>query len=144
MLPNAERGAKRVGRAIGDLSVIANPLTAIGSSQAAIDAQRESHRSTLATLYSTPNYWPSLSLYGWSDVGTRLKSLVKESRWDELPAMITDEMLEAFVPSGFFDEIGSVLSEQFGDIADGILISLPDDPKEDAAVARAIEDLHRA
>jgi len=144
MLPNAERGAKRVGRAIGDLSVIANPLTAIGSSQAAIDAQRESHRATLATLYSTPNYWPSLSLYGWGDVGTTLKTFVKESRWDELPAMITDEMLEAFVPSGHFDEIGSALSERFGDIADGILISLPDDPKEDAAVARAIEDLHRA
>lgn len=142
MLPNAARGAERVGRPLDELSVIANPLTAIGSTEAAIDAQRESHRATLATLYSTPNYWPSLSLYGWGDVGETLKGFVKESRWEEMPALISNEMLNAFVPSGYFKDIAETLRAEFGEIAEGILISLPDDPAEDLAVAHAIEGLH--
>jgi probable F420-dependent oxidoreductase len=144
MLGNAARGADRVGRSHNELRVIANPLTAIGSSEAAIKAQREAHRTTLATLYSTPNYWPSLSLFGWDDVGARLKQLVRESRWDDLPALLSDEMLDAFVPSGHFNEIAETLTAEFAEVADGILISLPDDPSEDAAVARTIEQLRRS
>ncbi len=141
MLENAKRGAARVGRAIEDLDVIANPLSAIGSTREAIDAQREAHRRTLANVFSTPNYWPSLELFGWSEVGERLNALVREGRWEEMPGQLSDEMLDAFVPSGHHDEIADVLRAEFGELASGIYISLPDDPAEDPAVAAAVARL---
>jgi probable F420-dependent oxidoreductase len=144
MLENANRGAVRVGRPRDALEVIANPLTAIGSSKEAIAAQREAHRSALATLFSTPNYWPSLALFGWDEIGVQLNARVREERWDDLPALFSDEMLDAFVPSGHYEEIADVLTEEFGDLADSIMISLPDDPAEDRAVAQAIERLQAA
>lgn len=73
MLETTKRGAARVGRSPDELEIIANPLTAIGSSTEAVAAQRELHRRALATLFSTPNYWPSLELFGWGGVGIRLK-----------------------------------------------------------------------
>ncbi|MBW2389382.1 MAG: TIGR03617 family F420-dependent LLM class oxidoreductase [Deltaproteobacteria bacterium] len=142
MLENANRGAARVGRERDSLEIIANPLTAIGSSREAIAAQREAHRTALATLFSTPNYWPSLKLFGWDDVGVRLKALVREGRWDDMPALLSDEILDVFVPSGHYEEISDILSEEFGGLADSILISLPDDPAEDPGVTRTIERLH--
>lgn len=143
MRANASRGAERVGRQLSDITLIANPLTAIGSTSAKIEAQREAHRATLATLYSTPNYWPSLSLFGWEDVGIELKGLVKAAQWEAMPSRISDEMLDLLVPSGHGHDIAAKLQGEFADVADGILISLPDDPAEDAAVAQAIADLHR-
>ncbi len=141
MLANARRGAARVGRPEHELEIIANPLSAIGSSRAAIDEQRQAHRRTLANILSTPNYWPSLELFGWSDVGALLNQRVREGRWDEMPALLTEEMLDAFVPAGHYEEIADVLCEEFGDVAQGIYVSLPDDPSEDAAVARAVARL---
>jgi probable F420-dependent oxidoreductase len=141
MLANARRGAERVGRSHEELQIIANPLTAIGSTQQAIAAQREVHRTALATIFSTPNYWPSLKLFGWDDVGLRLNELVREGRWDDLAPLLSDEMLDAFVPAGDCDEIPDLLIEEFGELADGIYISLPEDPAEDAKLARTIERL---
>lgn len=144
MLENVNRGAVRVGRPPEALEIIANPLTAIGSSSGAIATQREAHRSALATLFSTPNYWPSLALFGWDDIGVRLNAMVREGRWDELPALLSDEMLDVFVPSGHYEEIADTLSDEFGDLADSILISLPDDPAEDHGVAQTLARLHDA
>ena len=143
MLGNLARGADRVGRSRDELVIIANPLTAIGSSKQAIAAQREVHRTALATIFSTPNYWPSLKLFGWDDVGTRLNGLVREGRWDDLPALLSDEMLNVFVPSGHCEEISDVLIEEFGELAEGIYISLPEDPAEDPELAKTIERLQR-
>ena len=142
-LENLTRGADRVGRSRDQFEIIANPLTAIGSSKEAIAAQREVHRTALATIFSTPNYWPSLKLFGWDDVGLRLNELVREGRWDDLPALLSDEMLNLFVPSGHCEEIPDMLMEEFGALAEGIYISLPEDPAEDRMLAGTIERLQR-
>ena len=85
-----------------------------------------------------------LTLFGWEEVGMRLRQLVREGRWGEMPALLSDEMLDVFVPSGHYEEIFDLLEEEFGDFADSILISLPEDPAEDRVVARTLERLHGA
>jgi len=141
MLENAKRGAARVERSAVELEIIANPLSAVGSTPAVIDAQREAHRRTLANIYSTPNYWPSLELFGWADVGVRLNALVREGRWEDMPPLVNDEMLDALVPTGHHEEIADILRDEFADVARGIYVSLPNDPGEDAALARAVAQL---
>jgi len=141
MLGNVAKGAARVGREREALEIIANPLTAIGSDDQSVATQREAHRRTLAPIFSTPNYWPSLELFGWEEVGQRLREMVRQSRWDDMAAMISDEMLDAFVPSGRAEEIPEILNQEFGDVADGIFISLPEDPSDDVDHAKTIAKL---
>lgn len=143
MWKNLERGAARTRRTRDEIEFIANPLTAVGSTKEAIAAQRETHRSVLARLYSTPNYWPCLELFGLEALGRELNTLVKQGRWDDLPALLTDDILDLFVPSGHHEEIATILREDFGGIANAISLSLPEDPAEDAAIAQVIEQLHQ-
>jgi len=141
MLANVKRGAARSGRETSQLAVIANPLSAIASTPEAIAVQREAHRRTLANLYSTPNYWPSLELFGVMELGERLHAMVREGRWDDMPALIDDELLDAVVPSGHPEEIADALRTEFGELASGIYLSLPDDPAEDRVVGRVVARL---
>ncbi len=141
MLKNIEKGAERTGRSLNEINIFANSLCATGTSDEIIAAQREQHRKTLATVYSTPNYWPSLELYGWQDQGKYLKELVKQGKWEELPAVLNDEMLDTFVPSGHYEEIADIFKEQYGDLVDIICFTMPSDPKEDRAVAKVIAQL---
>lgn len=47
-----------------------------------------------------------LDTYGWGELHTEARQLTREGRWDELPALIDDEMLATFVVVGAPDEIG--------------------------------------
>ena len=67
--------------------------------------------------------------------------MVREGRWEEMPAQIPDALLDAVVPSGHHEEIADVLREEFGTIASGIYLSLPDDPAEDSAVGSVVAQL---
>jgi probable F420-dependent oxidoreductase len=143
-LANLARGAARTGRARRDVEVVANPLCATGRTAEAARRQREEQRHLLATLLSTPSYWPSLELFGWRERGERLRGLAREGRWDEMSAVLDDEMLDAFVPSAPFEALADVLREEYAGVADAIALALPVDSADDAALGRVIEGLRRA
>jgi hypothetical protein len=58
--------------------------------------------------------------------------------------IIDDEMLDAFVPSGTYDEIAAVMKERYAGLANMINFPLPDDPADDALAAAAIKRLQEA
>lgn len=136
--PNIERGAARRDRAPREVHVLANPLCATGPDVAAVARAREEQRGLLATLLSTPSYWPSLELYGWRDRGERLHALVREGRWADLAGVVDDEMLAVFVPTGVYAELAERLVERYAGLADAVTYPMPADPRDDAEVARAI------
>ena len=68
-------------------------------------AERERQRRLLAFLYSTPAYAPTLELYGWAELGPRLRELIRHDRWDDLAGVLSDEVLDTLVPCGTFDEL---------------------------------------
>jgi hypothetical protein len=98
----------------------------------------------LTFLYSTPQYWPSLELYGWVELGRRLHQLTREGRWKEMGGMITDEMLDQLVPSGPYDQIARILSDWYGGLASSITFPMPDDPKYDPQASAVIQALRSA
>jgi probable F420-dependent oxidoreductase len=136
------KGARRTGRAVSDIEIIANPLCAVGASLETAKRRRERHRALLAILFSTPNYWPSLELFGWKERGEHLRRLAREGRFDRMASALDDEMLDAFVPTATYDEIPDLLREHYAGLADGISFGLPEDPAEDEAVARVVDRLH--
>lgn len=126
------RGARRVGRAASDIDIVVNPLIATGSTAGDIESSRAVQKQLLAVILSTPNYWRSLELFGWSEVGPALRQLTREGSWDRMENLITDEILEAFVITARMQDVPDVLAEQYRGIASCIAVNfnysnLPDD-----------------
>ena len=109
-----------------------------GPSQADVDRNREHHRRLLAFLYSTPAYRRSLTLHGWTDLGERLQALTRSQRWDTLHEHVTDEVLDALVPTATWDDLPDVIDKWFGDLCDGVILPLPEDPANDQRFAETI------
>ena len=118
--------------------ICANELVATGTDAATVAAERERFRGTLAFVFSTPAYWPSLELFGWKEVGERLLALTREGRWKDMPAALPDQVLDEFLVSGRYEELPQALASRFGGLVDRITLTVPSDPKDDAACAAAI------
>jgi probable F420-dependent oxidoreductase len=139
--PALARGAARAGRDAAKIELMAGGLVITGSTEAEVAAERERARELLTFLYSTPAYWPTLELFGWREVGERLHRLSREGRWADMKGAVDDAMLDALVPQGRYGEIAGVLTDWYGGLADSLTFPLPEDPKHDAEIARAIAEL---
>ena len=75
------------------------------------------------------------------DVGRELHEMSREGRWDGMVERVTEPILDAFVPTGTYAEITSVLREWYADLASGLVFPVPKDPAHDEAAAQAIRAL---
>lgn len=141
--PRLAAGAARTGRT-GPVRLMVSALTATGETREEARTQREKQRELLAFLYSTPAYWKSLELFGWRDRGERLRELTREGRWQEMAQVVSDEMLDTFVPTAPYGEIADLLRERYADVSDWITFPMPDDPARDPAARKAIAALQTA
>ena len=55
-----------------------------------------------------------------------------------MPDIVTDEMLEKFVPRATYDGIADVYRERYAGLSRRVTFPMPEDPKHDAAAAQAI------
>jgi len=144
-LPALAEGARRAGRDLtSGFEVVVGTSVISGASPEAVLAERERQRRLLAFLYSTPAYAPTLELYGWAELGPRLRQLIRHDRWDDLGAVLSDEVLDTLVPSGTFDELPRVLLDRFSGLGQGIVVSPPADAGDDEAFAGVVAALQRA
>jgi probable F420-dependent oxidoreductase len=145
-LPALAEGARSSGRnlaADGFETVIGSPVIT-GPTPEAVARERERQRRLLAFLYSTPAYATTLELYGWDDLGPRLRELIRGDRWDELGGVLSDEVLDTLVPSGSFDELPAVLLERFAGLGQGLVVSVPTDTGDDEGFAGVVAALQAA
>ncbi len=140
-LPRLQGGLEQGGRSAADLRLVLGPLIATGRDEEAVAAAWEKQRRLLGFLYSTPAYWPSLELFGWQDKGQQLQELTREGRWQDLGNIVTDAMLEQFVPRGTYAGIAAVLRERYAGLAQSITFPVPDDPADDPLAVAAIAEL---
>ena len=141
--PCVAKGAARSSRDPAEMRCLASPLVATAPDAATLAERREKSRELLGFLYSTPSYWPSLELFGWKERGEALREHSRAGRWDAMKAVVDDEMLDAFLPSGTHDEIVERLQESYAGLCSDLAVPLPDDPGEDAAMARVLSRLRR-
>ncbi|MCU1485308.1 MAG: hypothetical protein JWN67_2054 [Actinomycetia bacterium] len=140
-LPHLRAGADRAGRAIPELVVGATVVT--GATEADVVAERERQRRMFAFLYSTPAYARTLELYGWDDLAGDLQALIRADRWDDLPALVTDELLDTLLPTGTHAELAPVLLDRFAGLADGLLLGPQPAPSNDEGIAALVASLQR-
>lgn len=140
-LPRLREGFDKGGRNPEDFKLVLGPLTATGRDESQVAASWEKQRNLLGFLYSTPAYWPSLELFGWQDKGQKLLDMTRAGNWQGMADIVTDDMLERFVPRGSFDDIAGIFRERYAGLARRITFPMPDDPSDDFRAAAAIRDL---
>jgi probable F420-dependent oxidoreductase len=140
-LPRLQAGFDKAGRDSSDFKLVLGPLTATGKNEEIVSAQWEKQRNLLGFLYSTPAYWPSLELFGWEEKGQQLLDMTRTGNWQEMPKIVTDDMLQKFVPRGTYDQISSIYRERYGNLSRRITFPLPDDSADDVLAAQAIARL---
>lgn len=132
-------GAQKTGRGLEQVEFSSTVFAVVGDSEAERAQNREAVRQQLSFYASTPSYRPVLAHHGWDDLSEQLGRLAIRQRWDEMPALISDELIDVFAVSGAWDEIGPHILDRYGGLLDRVTLYLPFVPGErDAAWVRAL------
>ncbi|MER5674647.1 TIGR03617 family F420-dependent LLM class oxidoreductase [Pseudonocardia alni] len=114
MLPAVRRGAG--DRSLADFRVAMKPLVATARTDAELETRIRDARARIAFYASTPGYVRAFSHLGLDDLAAHAQQLSKQQRWEELPALVDDDVLDRFAVIGTHDEIGARLLDRFGDL----------------------------
>jgi probable F420-dependent oxidoreductase len=119
VVPGVEAGLAHRGRARSEMRIMASVFVAAGTAPEVASGLADIRRH-LAFYASTPTYRPVLELHGWGEVGERLSRLAARGAWNEMPALVSDEMLEACALWGPPDEVGARLRAEYGGLVERV------------------------
>ncbi|MCX4090747.1 TIGR03617 family F420-dependent LLM class oxidoreductase [Nocardia sp. alder85J] len=137
-LPALRAGRARSGADLDGFDIVATPFVVTGTAQQIAEGVPKA-RARIAFYASTPAYRGIFALHGWDGVNEALTALSKAGRWAEMPALITDEMLDAFVVVAPPAELPQRLADRFG----GLLTRLSFTPPAGFGAEQTAELVHR-
>jgi probable F420-dependent oxidoreductase len=127
--PEIARGLARAGRPREAFEVCGGGFVITASDEAGLAEQREAVRYRVAFYGSTPSYRPVLSLHGWDDLADELHALSRKGKWREMPAAVSDDVLEAFLVAATHAELRAVLEARFGGLSDCVELGMTGSPE---------------
>ena len=130
--PNVARGAARAGRDPGEVEVCMKPLIGTAADEAKLARVAETVRARVAFYLSTPSYRRAFQLHGWGDIASSASVLSRQGRWDDLPALVSDEMLHSVATIATYDDIAAKLNDRYAGRVDRIEFSIPIEVPDDA------------
>ncbi|WP_035304041.1 TIGR03617 family F420-dependent LLM class oxidoreductase [Actinokineospora inagensis] len=138
-LPALERGRAKVGKTLAGFDVSGPSFVATGSTDEELAASVANVRRQIAFYGSTPSYRAVLDFHGWGRLGDELNTLSRRGRWDEMDALIDEEVLNAFAVVGDPTTAAAEVVRRYEDIATRIAV-----PPLVAAAMRDREQLRDA
>ena len=84
-----------------------------GRGEQELNAAEAGVRRLLSFYGSTPAYRVTLEAHGWGDLQTELNTLSKQGRWDDMPRLIDDEIVDALAVRGEPASIGARVQERY-------------------------------
>jgi probable F420-dependent oxidoreductase len=126
-LPALERGMARAGRLPpgGSATDVADFEIGLSSFVAFDDADVALVRRQIAFYGSTPAYRPVLDLHDRGELQERWNRLSKEGRWDDMTALVDDELLDSMAAVGSPAEVAAQLLARWGGLAHRIRFNTP-------------------
>jgi probable F420-dependent oxidoreductase len=138
MLPAARKGAAKAGRDLAGFAMCVNPLIATAPDRASLAERVRDVRARVAFYASTPAYLAAFETQGHGEIARQLRGLSRAQRWEEMPALVDDEMLDAYAVIATHDEIAAKLKARYGAVATDLELAIPVSTTADAAIARAL------
>ena len=120
-------GAYSTGRAADDIDLLGAPFIAIGKDEEEVTKARNDLRQQISFYASTRSYHGVLRHMGWEDIGIELHNLSVDGKWDKMPALITDDMLEEWAVVGTYDEFAGKMKQRADGLFSTVLLNLPNE-----------------
>lgn len=118
-LPAVQRGLAQAGRSRDSFDVSLPAMVVAGVDEEAFARSRLAVKHQVAFYASTPAYRPVLELHGWGDLQTEAHQLTRQGRWEEMGALITDDILHTFaVVAEDIDQVPALLKQRYAGLAD--------------------------
>ncbi|ANW63926.1 LLM class F420-dependent oxidoreductase [Mycobacterium sp. djl-10] len=117
-MPAVRDGLAAAGRSGADFAVVPEIIVSAGEDHTAT-------RRLLAFYGSTPAYKPVLDIHGWGDLQPELHALSKRGRWQDMGALIDDEVLHTIAACGTPAEIAEHIRKRVAGVADTVCLYQP-------------------
>ena len=125
LLPNLEESRAASPVAGSPFTIQAMAMVATGRTEEDLAAAIAGTRRQIGFYASTPAYRPVLDHHGWGELHEDAHRLTRENRWDDLAALVDDEVLDTFAVVGDLKAAGRGLRERFDGLADRVSLSIP-------------------
>ncbi len=123
--PNVQLGLEKTDRRREDIELCSS-IFVIPTDDLQPSAFYESEvRRQISFYASTPPYKPVFEIHGWGDVADQLRALAARGRWNDMPSLITDEILETFALRGTWAELPGKVQEKYGGLLDRVSYYFP-------------------
>jgi len=130
VLPNIQRGLTITGRGRQAIE-LSSSIFVIPTDDPKEAAKCETEvRRQISFYASTPPYRPVFDLEGWGAVADQLKSLAARGRWNEMPSLITHEMLERLALRGSWATLPEKILKKYDGLLDRVSYYFPVVPGE--------------
>jgi alkanesulfonate monooxygenase SsuD/methylene tetrahydromethanopterin reductase-like flavin-dependent oxidoreductase (luciferase family) len=117
VLPELAAGAAKARRDPNEIEVIVPCFTAVGDEEAERDKWRELARFQISFYGSTPNYAFIFEQLGFEGVTERVRERQKAGDFAGMAAVIDDDILDHFVVTSSWDDLGGRLVARYEGIA---------------------------
>jgi probable F420-dependent oxidoreductase len=138
MLPAARKGAAKAGRDMAGFALSAMPLIATARDRKALAPRVRDVRARIAFYASTPAYLIAFETEGYGEVARTLQNYSRTQRWDEMPDLVDDAMLDAYAVVGTYDEIAAKLKSRFAGRVTHLQFAIPVASEPDRARLREL------
>lgn len=139
-LPLVEKTLADSGRERTTFTVAYPGMVATGSTEEQMDAAVAAVRHQLAFYGATPAYRPVLDQHGWGPLHEELHRLSVAGRWQEMDALVDDEVLNAFAVVGGPEDAAAEIRRRFSTVIDRFTLYTPY-PLDPEARARVVAGL---
>src|SRR5437762_7372458 len=113
MLPAARKGLAKAARDVGHdgagFTMCVTPLVATAADRAGLAERIQDVRARVAFYASTPTYLAAFKTDGHAETAKQLQALARAQRWEAMPALVDDAMLDTYAVIGTYDEIAEKL-----------------------------------
>lgn len=112
-MPAVRAGLSAAGKERGEFDIAVQVITATGLTEEQMQAAIASARGQIAFYGSTPAYRAILAVHGWEGLQAEASRLQREGRWNEMPGLVSDEMLKTFAVVGEPTEVARELCTRY-------------------------------
>ncbi len=100
-------------------------MVATGRTEEELADSIDATRRQIGFYASTPAYKAMLDHPGWGELHDEAHTLSVTNRWDELPGLISDEILNTFAIVGDVPTAGRLFRERFEGLVERVTVSMP-------------------
>ena len=109
MLPAAHKGAAKAGRDLAGFTMAVMPLVATAPDRAGARRADRGCAGAGRVLRLDPGLSRRVRNEGYGEVARNLQTYSRAQRWEEMPALVDDAMLDTYAVIGTYDEIADKL-----------------------------------